>query len=159
MSTLDINGVCRRSSVFVTTENLEGSRHIDRGLWFELKDYADVEAFEAAAQKFATTTLKDDSPLRFLILNADFNYPALWTPKKIQGQTWELLALDDYDTNIFHAYVGKFGLWQGYVKDTIRLMNANFLGYFNTKRDYLDSDRNASMDNVVNVNGYYFTDH
>ena len=95
MSTLDINGVCRRSSVFVTTENLEGSRHIDRGQWFNLKDYADVEAFEAAAQNFVTTTLKDDSPLRFLIINPDFNYPAMWTPKKIQAQTWDLLALDD----------------------------------------------------------------
>lgn len=149
-----------RTAVFVTTQELATLGVRGRGEWFELKDYRDHDAFIFAADKFAKDTLNSDAPLRFSIKNAAFDLGELFSPNRLMPQIWHMIKLDDYDMNVFHAYVSRFGMIEAVdVRHSLQLMTNNFKGFFRTQRDYLDSDRNATMDGTVNVNGYYFTDH
>lgn len=149
-----------RTAVFVTTQELASLGVRGRGEWFELKDYKDHDMFMRAVTDFAKNTLKSDAPLHFSIRNAAFNLGELFSSNRLMPQIWHMIKLDDYDMNVLHAYVSRFGMIEAVdVRHTLQLMTDNFKGLFRTQRDYLDSDRNATMDGIVNVNGYYFTDH
>ena len=159
MSVIEIN-TSRRSSVFVTTEGIAAGRAPALGQWFELQDYRSLEDFMSAAKTFASDCLNDSStPLKFLVERAVFDIGELFSPSKLDAQIWDMVRLDRFDMCVLHAYVSEFGMWQNDVKHTLKLMTDNFKGYYRTKREYLDSDRKANINTVVNVNNHYFTKH
>lgn len=155
-----VDGYCRRTSVFVSTEGLYAARKPAQGKWFELKDYANHDDFMSAVTDYTRNELNDhDTPPKFSIAMGVFDVCGLYSQSKLSPQIWDMVRLDRFDMEVFHAYLSKFGMWQGSVKETLRLMTDNFKGFYLNNRAYLDSDRNATLQGIVIAQGYYFTDH
>ena len=157
----DVTTTDRRTSVYVTTQTLAVGRLPSRGKWFELKEYADHAAFMAAAHQYATEQHPNgEYTLQFMVFNeASFAIGNLTSQHHVSEHVWDMLDLHWCVVSVFHAYVTLFGISQGNVKHSLKLMADNYEGYYLDDSSYLEVNNKVIMKGVVRANGYYFIEH